>query len=215
MRWLLDPSSTQVPRRGSTIQLSTAMSDGLLMLVAFAACMWLRSRGERYASTGFMLIGIAAFIGAVRFGVNPDLAELHGFVSALATATGLPLIGVQFLSTCWNRPGPDGRMITMGTSVVGFAAFGLAFPFEAYGTVVGALSMVAVIVGASRCLPHHPKRGAAAIVGALLFAVAGLVIGTEGDVGPFLAIDVFHGVLCIAVGGLAWGLPIRGDDAVV
>ena len=185
------------------------------MLVAFAACLWLRGRGERYASTGFMLIGIAAFIGVVRFGVNPELAELHGFVSALATCCGLPLIGVQFLATCWSWPGPDGRMVTMGTSVVGFAAFGLAFPFAAYGTVVGAASMVAVAAGAARCVPHHPRRAAAAAGGAVLFALAGLVIGTQGSVGPFLAIDVFHAVLCVAVAGLAWGLPVRGDDAVV
>lgn len=197
------------------IQLSTALSDGTLMLAAFAACLWLRARGERYTSTGFLLIGCAAFIGTVRFSINPELDELHGFVSALATCTGLPLIGVQYLATCLRWPGPDGRMITMGASVVGFAAFGLAFPVPLYGTLVGALSMIAVIAGAARCVPHHPRRAAAAIGGALAFVLAGLVIGTEGTLGPMLRVDVFHYVLIAAIAGLAWGLPPRGPDAVV
>ncbi|MEZ4320979.1 MAG: hypothetical protein R3F61_26105 [Myxococcota bacterium] len=199
----------------SIIQLSTAMSDGVLMLAAFAACIWLRRRGERYTSTGFLLIGIAAFIGAVRFSINPELAELHGFVSDLATCTGLPLIGVQYLATCYGWPGPDGRMTTMGASVVGFAAFGLAFPVPLYGTIVGAISMGLVIAGAIRCLPLHPARASRAIGGAVAFIVAGLAVGTQGTLGPFLRVDVFHGILVLAIAGLTTGLPVRGPDAVV
>lgn len=199
----------------SIIQLSTVISDGILALVAFGACLWLRGRGERYASTGFLLMGIAAFIGTVRHAVNPELAELHGFVSDLAACTGLPLIGVQYLSTCFKQPGPDGRMITMGTSVVGFAAFGLAFPVPLYGTIVGAIAMLAVIAGAARCMPHHPKRASAAIAGALTLMLAGLVIGTDGWLGPIRRVDVFHFALVAAIGGLSYGLPVRGTDAVV
>ncbi len=184
------------------------------MLVAFAATVWLRGRGERYASTGMLLIGIAAFIGTVRFAINPELEELHGFVSALATCTGLPLIAVQYASTCFGRPGPDGRMITMGTSVVGFAALGLAFPVPVYSTLVGALSMLVVIAGAARCIPHEPARAGSAIMGAIGFMSAGLAIGTEGAFGPLLAIDAFHAVLAVALVGLAWGLPFRADDRV-
>jgi len=185
------------------------------MLAAFAATLWLRRRGERYTSTGFLLIGCAAFIGAMRYSINPELEELHGFAGDLATCTGLPLIGVQYAATCIGKPGPDGRMITMGASVVGFALFGLAFPIPIYGTVVGALSMGLVIAGGVRCLPVQPKRASAAIGGAILFVVAGLAIGTEGSIGPLLRVDLFHILLVIAIGGLAWGLPLRGPDAVV
>ena len=95
-------------------------------------------------STGLLLVGVAAFIGALRFSINPELHDVHRFTSALATCTGLPLIAVQYLATCSGWPGRDGRMNTMGASVVGFAAFGLAFPLEIYATAVGGLSMLIV-----------------------------------------------------------------------
>ncbi|MCA9566487.1 MAG: hypothetical protein KC656_01550 [Myxococcales bacterium] len=183
------------------------------MLVAFGCTLVLRRRGERYVSTGTLLIGIAAFIGMLRFGVNPELADLHRFVSALATCAGLPLMAVQYASTRFGWPGRDGRMNTMGASVVGFAAFGLAFPVDLYPTVVGALAMIVVLVAGLATLPGPERaRGAMAAVGALLFALAGLVVGTTGTLGPFLRIDVFHAVLCVAVGLLAAGLPERPAD---
>lgn len=198
-----------IRRTEALIQLSTAISDGLLMLVAFAATRWLRARGERYVSTGALLIGIAAFIGSVRFSINPGLAELHRFVSALASCAGLPLIAVQYASTNLGWPGSEGRLNTMGVSVVGFAAFGLAFPIGIYPTLVGALSMVVVAGAAIEGLSTDARRGAAALTGAVAFALAGLVVGTKGSLGPVLRVDVFHAVLSVAVVLLAWGLPPR------
>lgn len=194
------------------IQVSTAISDTVLMLATLGACFWLRRRGERYVSTGLMLVGVAAFIGALRFSINPDLADVHRFTSALATCTGLPLIAVQYLATCAGWPGRDGRMNTMGAAVVGFAAFGLAFPLPIYATAVGALSMLTVVVSAARCFGRHGPVVLAAVIGAVGVALAGLVIGTEGSIGPLLAIDVFHGVLALAFLGLAVGLPERHAD---
>ena len=179
------------------------------MLATLGACFWLRRRGERYVSTGLMLVGVAAFIGALRFSINPDLADVHRFTSALATCTGLPLIAVQYLSTCVGWPGPEGRMNTMGAAVVGFAAFGLAFPLPIYATAVGAISMVVVIGSALRCFATRGALALVAVGGALGVALAGLVVGTEGSVGPLLAIDVFHALLAVAFLGIAIGLPVR------
>ena len=182
------------------------------MLAAFAACAILRRRGERYVSTGLLLVGVAAFIGALRFSINPELHDVHRFTSALATCTGLPLIAVQYLATCSGWPGRDGRMNTMGASVVGFAAFGLAFPLEIYATAVGGLSMLIVAGSGIRCAAEDPRRSAFAILGAVGVACAGLVVGTQGTVGPFLAIDVFHVVLTASFVGIAAGLPRRATD---
>lgn len=213
----LSASARAAPGRGTpgsaaevAIQLSTAASDLLLALVTAGACVALRRRGERYVSTGLLLVACAAFIGSLRFAVNPELADLHRFTTALATHTGMPLIGVQYASTAFGRPGPDGRMVTMGVSVVGFSAFGLAFPLPIYGTLVGAGSM-AVVIAASSTFADR-RRAIAAIAGALGVALAGLVIGTEGALGPVLRIDVFHAVLTAAFVGLAAGLPPRVDD---
>lgn len=182
------------------------------MLATLGACVWLRRRGERYVSTGLLLVGVAAFIGALRFSINPELADVHRFTSALATCTGLPLIGVQYLATCSGWPGHDGRMNTMGASVVGFAAFGLAFPLPIYATAVGAVAMVLVVVSALKCFSTQGPRVLGAVAGALGVALAGLVVGTEGAYGPILAVDLFHAVLALSFLGLAYGLPERPTD---
>lgn len=198
-----------IHRTEALIHLSTAISDALLMLVAFAVTRWLRGRGERYVSTGVLLIGIAAFIGSVRYSINPGLAELHRFVAALAVCAGLPLIALQFASTNLGWPGSEGRLNGMGVSVVGFAAFGLAFPLGPYPTVVGSLSMLVVATAALRSLRTDPARSAAALAGSATFLFAGLGVGTEGMLGPFRCLDLFHLVLAPAVALLAWGLPPR------
>lgn len=179
------------------------------MLAAFAGTLALRRRGERYVSTGLLLIGVAAFIGTLRHSINPELQNLHHFVSALASCAGLPLIAVQYASTRFGRPGPEGRMNTMGVSVVGFAAFGLAFPLALYPTLVGGLSMAVVLIAAGASFKRDARRAAFAFGGALAYIVAGLVVGTTGKLGPFLRVDVFHVVLAVASLGLAAGLPRR------
>lgn len=163
-------------------------------------------------STGLLLIGIAAFIGTVRFAINPELAQLHGFITELATCTGLPLIAVQFAATCLGWPGREGRMTAMGASVVGFAAFSLAFPFPLYSFVVGSLSMLVVAAGAVRCVSRGSARSAAALLGAAGFALASLGLSGEGTVGPLRHIDLAHLVLALSCAGLAYGLPNRAMD---
>jgi hypothetical protein len=38
----------------------------------------------------------------------------------------------------------------------------------------------------------------------VLFIVAGLVVGTQGNLGPLLRVDVFHALLSLAYGLLTW-----------
>lgn len=182
------------------------------MLAAFSGTVLLRRRGERYVSSGLMLVGIAAFIGALRFGVNPELTELYSFVTSLAVCTGLPLIAVQFASTHTGWPGRDGRMNTMGASVVGFALFGLAFPFPLYAHLVAGLSLLAVSGFALQRLAIDPRRAGLAILGAMVALFAGLAVGRAGMLGPFLRTDVFNVLLTGAVLALAAGLPYRSAD---
>jgi hypothetical protein len=194
------------------IPLSTTLSHLGLMFAAFAGTVLLRRRGERYVSTGLLLIGIAAFIGALRYSINPGLTELYTFVTTLAACTGLPLIAVQYASTQLGWPGRDGRMNTMGASVVGFALFGLAFPLPLYAHLVAGASLLAIAGCALRTVSSAPRRSGLAVLGALVVLFAGTAVGRVGVLGPFPRLDVFNALCTGAVLAIAAGLPYRRPD---
>ena len=138
----------------------------------------------------------------LRHGINPELAPLQGFVTQLALATGTPLMAVQFACSAWQTPGRDGRMTTMGASVVGFAFFSLALGVEAYASLIATTSMV-VLGGAGVTIGRlDPPRAGLAFVGAVLL--------TFGAWTPVLAVQ--QAVFALAGLAVVLALPERPAD---
>ncbi len=192
---------------------STALTDALLATCSAAGALGLRARGEKYASVGLAMFALAASCGTLRFGGVHSVIGVHDFTSALAGQVGLPLIGLAYLSSAWRTQIDFSRRLQLGGAlVVGFTVFGVVFPVAAYKTAVGAAALVAVGLACARHAARARSqaagyRAAIGALGAALTAVAGLAVGTEGQLGSVPRIDLFHILLASANLALAAGLP--------
>ena len=143
----------------------------------------LRSRAE-LAALGFALIGSAAMLGALVYAGIEATTAAHAGASLLAARLGLLLIATQAV-----------RERLWGTAVVLLGVLSLLVPAP-LDQGIAVLALVAIAwKGRSRQWPL-------AVAGAVLFALAGLVIGTRGEWLGLPRVDLFHLGLAAAV--LAW-----------
>ena len=159
---------------------------GELVLAAACAAAALAALRHRaaLAALGFGLIGITALIGAFVYGGVPGAEAPHEAVGFLAARIGLLLVAAK------GWPG-----MKRGLLLVGACAVALLVP----GVVSLGISVLALVAIA---WPGRSARWPLALAGALLFALAGLVIGTRGEWLGVARVDLYH--LGIALAVLAW-----------
>lgn len=196
------------------MQYSTALSDALLALACLIcvllvgkhyACAAAAERPRQFCILlGFALPAAAAAVGAVRFGLLPELSELHGWLSRASSFLGLPLLGLAALSLGrnWQWSGP-----TWGRALLGLCAFFELFRqagwLDEYRLLLQLGSLLLIVYGGLVSWPRRlPLVLALSATG--LFVLAGLVVGTEGFYGPFRRVDLFHALLTPAYPLLAW-----------
>lgn len=193
---------------------STAVSDGALTAVCLGASATLLRVGGRsrtLGGMGFGLVGFAAALGTLRFGFFPSIEPAHTAFSRVAGLVGVPLIGVGFATSALSS---DALRKTVGISCL------VALPLGAmalgwlplYRLGVGGLAMVVSIAISARHLSSDRRVGFAGISGAGLVMLAGLVIGTDGELMGFQRIDWFHYVLATANALLALSLLRQGQE---
>ena len=193
------------------MQLSTAISDGVLAAATFLAAVLFARAGLRWCAAWMVAIALAAIAGVVRFSGVADVEPLHTALSSFAAVVAFP-------SFCWAmmRSLQLGRDLRAGESLLIAAALNLllliAAPAEA-ATAIGALALAVALIGARR-LYVQQRRGAALTIGwaVALYAVAGLWVGTFGTIGPLLRVDAYHYLLAVANLLFAFALapPRRG-----
>ena len=176
-------------------QISTAISDGVLALVAIRATMGLLSV-NLFASLGFGVLASAACFGVARFSQsNPSslIFSWHTYLSWLTAALGLP-----FIASGYFRQENISLMANLFLAV-GIAMVVLRKILPSYTTVqeganiLAAVSMVAIL-GDSVWRFHVYT-----FLGAAIFIVAALVIGTVGFLYGFRRVDIFHYGLALSV----------------
>lgn len=188
-------------------RMSTLCELTLLAVCAAAAWRLVRRRVSwaGAGAVGFGLVGLAAGLGALRY-AGVDVAGAHAFASGVASAVGVPLVGVAWLARGWGAP--PRALVGSGALLVGSWVVTWTVGVGWWSTLVGAVAMLAVLAAALR------RRGRALVwgaLGALATVVAGLGIGTEGAWGSLLRVDLFHLVLAGANGALAVGLLAEAD----
>ncbi len=177
---------------------STAVSDTVLALVAiFGSSLFMQTEMNGTAGIGFLLTGLAALFGTVRFGLWPQVRVFHEFLSALAGNVGVPLIAVAFYHHSLPLPG----LILIGSLValtLLHILFTVIISFPLYGIIIGSIAMLAIIVAGILVIWENTVAGIFSIAGSILIAVAGLLIKTEGEWGSMRRVDIFHYALAVA-----------------
>ncbi|TGL96602.1 hypothetical protein EHQ76_15845 [Leptospira barantonii] len=196
------------------MQLSTVFSDLILSLVALYVAFQIRSAAS-YARTagffGFLTIGVSAGLGVIHFLGIGILDPVYRFSVGLASFVGVPLIGIGFFHIGIKKLEKNSLYPIAGVLFLLYVIFGYVFPFPLLSTALGGIAMVTVILVCIRKNSGGTKVAALyGILGAILFILAGLVIGTTGSRGPILNVDIFHVVLAIAVYSLSVSLKRLG-----
>ena len=176
-------------------QLSTSVSDFALAASVFYVAYYWYNRSLIYAAAGLLLQGLAATAGVVRFGMErPEgtlIFKTHKFLSWLTAAAGLSLIAYDF---CLHY-----HSYSMGNVVLAFSAIVLvtaAFQTrENRQLTTQACSGLAVLTVLLTCFFNTNWNGVAA---ALVYILAGAIIGSEGELMGLLRVDILHYAL---VGG--------------
>jgi hypothetical protein len=191
------------------MQYSTAISDAVLALACLASLFWLRPAfsGQpllRALLLGFGLTATAALCGAVRYGLDPSWIDKHRSFTQLSAALGLPLLGLAALALArglnWGRPVWTVWLLVLVGLFIGARVFGVD---QNYRLALNLVTLLLILyAGLSQWPQLRPGLLAISVVG--LFLVAGLVVGTEGFIGPLRRVDLFHSLLSLAYPLLAW-----------
>ena len=189
-------------------QLSTALSDAILSYVSYAAAYKTMSTNTS-ATVGFVIIGTAAFIGTIRFGLqNPrtDIISFHKFLSWMGSAIAVPYIAAAY------HKQESSNLLASVHIVSGFALVATQkFLSERQKRLcTEAVSSYAVISILTLSLVTSNNAGA---FGAICYVIAGLIVGTDGHISIVPRVDIFHYVLVIATLSLMQGLR-RGPEPV-
>ncbi|MBB2493644.1 hypothetical protein [Aquipseudomonas ullengensis] len=200
------------------MQYSTAFSDGVLVLACLASA-WVLRRAfqgqalQRALLLGFGLPALAAFCGVMRYAIDPGWGPQHSAFSQMSSYLGLPLLGLAAtslsLGKTWSRA--TGTLAVLG--LVGFLLAAQWLQVEpTYRLLLNLLTLLLIAFAGLRHWQRlGPPAAALAVVG--LFAVAGLVVGTQGFIGPLRRVDLFHALLTLAYPLLAWLLLSLRTDA--
>ncbi|GLK91516.1 hypothetical protein [Pseudomonas turukhanskensis] len=204
------------------MQYSTAASDGLLALACFACVIGiLRSPrwGEKNLRATWLLIiaallltGATAVVGVLHFGLDESWQPLHAKFSQASSLLALPALGIAAVALvrgwAWQRLGWCWVIISLSLLFEGAKRLGV---LDTYKLVLNLVTLL-LILYAGFTQGRKPLTAAVAVVA--LFIVAGLVVGTEGNLGSLLRVDVFHALLSLAyvlLSGLLLALRSQHD----
>ena len=197
---------------------STAVSDlALAIACAIGAAALLRASAaadhperalpRRVAAFAMATMAFAAALGSLRFAGLEQLTPLHRGSAHFAGAVAPASFALVALTAVVSG---DRRRLS-SLAIAGLAILVLAWALfdpilqqgGLYRTAIGtpAVLLMVVLGLRDRSLP-----GLVLAIGALVLALAGLVIGSEGTIGPLLAVDVFHVALALAHLAIAHGL---------
>jgi len=156
------------------------------LCLAAAACWGAFRSWKRFAPlspAGFLLFAAAALLGAATYAGFSLAVGPHSLVTRLTEWAGLALIATGFM----GKPLP---MLIGGVLLV---AVGISTGQALMVNIAALAVMIAWRAWGTRRVPWPM------VVAALLFALAGLAIGTHGQIFGLPRVDLYHGVLAVAL----------------
>ena len=186
---------------------STAISDLALVIgtLYFTPRLFRTGKADaKIAVIAFCMIAFAAFLGMFFWQISGFLAPVYRFSSSFAGKVAIPLLALCFLSVSVKRI--EQMPLLALVLVVLFVMFEYLFAIASYRILIGGLSMLAIIYSGYNWLGKNRNTALFAIGGAVLTLLAGLAVGTQGNVGFILRIDLFHYLLALANASLGYSL---------
>jgi hypothetical protein len=135
------------------------------------------------APAGFLLFAAAAALGALGYAGLGAVDPLHDQISRITEWAGLALIAAGLMIKPW--PTLIGAALLLGVGIVTGQA------------LLVNVAALALLILWRLWLTRRPPW--AMVVGALLFALAGLAIGTHGQLLGLPRVDFYHVTLAVAV----------------
>ena len=178
------------------MQLSTVFSDGILALCSVIAVVLLWRARRHWCAFWMAGIAVAALIGTLRYAGVESLTTVHNAFSLWAAVVALP--SFCWAASCYLR---WRRTVRAGESLGLAAALNLIllFPMDAESiSVIGGTALAFLFWGALAKFRRQRPLFLMLAWGIGLYAIAGLWIGTTGQFGPVLRIDVYHCALALA-----------------
>ncbi|EDO45959.1 predicted protein [Nematostella vectensis] len=182
-------------------QYSIAFSDLVLAISAFYSASKLQFASP-YSALGFCLVGSAALLGVLRFGVaipryHYNVCQWHSFMSQFATIVGIPLITAGM---CVHHHHHDYAQICLVGCAAGFIV-SIVLP-NLQETMAQACSTFAVL---GLIYITFVNKNAFALGGGAAYAVSGLLKGQYSVLG-IRGINMFHYMLAAGSLLIMYGL---------
>lgn len=207
---------------GSSYWLAEVLLALAALLVANQYWYLARERSQSPALlvvAGCLCLALAAFVGAYRYGVDPQITELHRALSRLSgfltfSSVGLALLWVYFVPAIGrqSRAPAYAALVLLTGSALGAMESGLIPPgsVSSLWSSIGLAGWLAVAL-LTRLRGHRLGRGEALLLaaGPVLVIIASTIIGTGPSKLLGLArMNWFHLLLALGVMTLLWGRPL-------
>ena len=186
--------------------LSLAISDAILafssLFGVFLMAQCYRMAESRLpvigAMLGYILVGSAAALGTIRFGITQSWAPAHDMMTAAAVTLGPSLLAAALGSIClgwnWQKPTWWRMLIGLMAGYELFRQFGLQHTFN---MTINTVAMAVMAFSAFRT--YHIQRifSGFILIAVGAYSLASLVIGTEGQLAGYLRLDLYRYLLAL------------------
>jgi len=185
--------------------LSHVVSDSILCATAVLSLVWYRTHlsGElrTYLSITVALIGVTAFLGALRFMGFPEFGAPTDSAARLGETVGIVALALAFWSAMVATVPPRAAIGLLVAAFLAFAAV-LVFGMNALSLPVQAAGILTLLFLAITRRRQHPKASTWLAVGLLLFVVGAVAYPALADIvdTPLLgSLDIYHYCIVAAI----------------
>ena len=182
--------------------------EALLAVATGFSVVRLWRAGWRACAFGLGFVGLAAALGALLFAGFMMVDASHALVTRWAAVAGFPAFGGfalwrQFRTEpAWPLP----LLVILLLGLLGTFIAGATYPL-----LIGSLGLLCLLLAASVRIRSAPLDAAMLFAACLLTAMAGLLIGTEGQWGPLPRVDWYH--LALTAANLGFGFALVRSQA--
>ncbi|MCL6270438.1 hypothetical protein M3P05_10950 [Sansalvadorimonas sp. 2012CJ34-2] len=186
--------------------LSLAISDAILafssLFGVFLMVQCRRMVGDHMpilASTlAYLLVGSAAALGTLRYGFSQSWAPAHDMLTAAALTLGPNLLATALGALClgWKLSRPTWWRIMLGL-MLGYEISRLAGYVTAYHMTINTLALIVMAKVAMDMYKKQRLFSGFTFIAVGAYALAALVVGTEGQLAGYLRLDLYHYLLAL------------------